>query len=198
MTPSTISPELNAAAFDEEKFYRMGDAIKFVNRDDVQKGFVFDGRLNEDFKLSSGTWVRSGALRRGLLAHFGGLVQEVVFAGPDRDYVTALLFPDISRCRDLCIRSSDGATITENLSAVEVREMFLEMLHSFAALNPGNSTRWERAVILDTPPSLEARELTDKGSINQAAVLRNRAALVDSLYLDIPPKNALVLQGTPA
>lgn len=193
------APELNASAFDEEEFYRMGDAVRFVDPENVQKGFVFDGRLNEEFKLSSGTWVRAGALRARLLAHFGGLMHDVVFAGPDRDYVTALIFPDISRCREILIRSSEeSVTVAELLSAVEVRETFLEMLHSFAVLNPGSSTRIERAVILDAPPSLEARELTDKGSINQALVLKNRADLVESLYQEMPPKNALVLQEATA
>jgi feruloyl-CoA synthase len=190
------APELNAAAFDEEKFYRMGDAIRIVDPDDVQKGFVFDGRLNEDFKLSSGTWVRAGALRMRLLAHFGGLVHDVVFAGPDRDYVIAMFFPEFSTCHALCPDLGEDASATEILSTGKVRRAFLERLQSFAALNPGNSTRVERAVILDVPPSMEAREVTDKGSINQSAVLRNRADLVESLYLDMPPKNALVLQET--
>ena len=188
------APQLNAVTFDEEKFYRMGDAIRWVDPDNLQKGFVFDGRLNEDFKLSSGTWVRAGALRMRLLAHFGGLAQDVVFAGPDRDYVTALFFPDLSACRALCANLPEESPVTEILSAESVRTAFLELLQSFAALNPASSTRVQRALIADIPPSLEAREITDKGTINQAAVLKNRAALVESLYLEIPPTGALVLQ----
>lgn len=190
------TPELDAAAFDEEKFYRMGDAIRFVDPDNVQKGFVFDGRLTEDFKLSSGTWVRAGALRMRLLAHFGGLVHDVVFAGPDRDYVTALLFPELSACRALCSDLPEDESATQILSTGTVRRAFQERLQSFAVSNPGSSTRVERAVILDVPPSLQDREITDKGSINQAAVWKNRAALVELLYLDIPLNNTLVLQET--
>ena len=190
------SPELDAAAFDEEKYYRMGDAVRLADPADLQKGFLFDGRLNEDFKLSSGTWVRAGALRMRLLMHFGGLVRDVVFAGPDRDFVTALLFPDLSACCEICTHLPDDAPAAEALASEDVRETFLERLRSFAALNPGNSTRVERAMLLDVPPSMEAREITDKGSINQGAVLKNRAALVESLYRDLPPKHALALQET--
>jgi feruloyl-CoA synthase len=190
------SPELDAAAFDDEKFYRMGDAVRLVNPADIQQGFLFDGRLNEDFKLSSGTWVRAGALRMRLLAHFGGLVRDVVFAGPDRDYVTALLFPDLSSCCELCTHLAESAPAAEILASAEVRDTFRERLQSFAALNPGNSTRVERAMLMDVPPSMEAREITDKGSINQAAVLKNRAALVESLYRDLSPQHSLALQET--
>ena len=190
------SPELDTVAFDEEEFYRMGDAIRPVDPQDPQKGFLFDGRLNEDFKLSSGTWVRVGALRMRLLAHFDGLTQDVVFAGPDRDYVTALFFPELSSCRELCAGLPEDVLAAELLATAEVREAFLERLQSFAALNPGNSTRVQRAVLLDVPPSMETREITDKGTINQAAVLKNRAALVESLYLEVPPKGSLVLQET--
>ena len=181
-------PELDAAAFDEERYYRMGDAVRFVDPTDVQKGFLFDGRLNEDFKLSSGTWVRVGTLRMRLLAHFGGLVRDIVFAGPDRHFVAALFFPEISSCRGLCNGLAEGASAAEVLAHGEVRRTFLEKLQSFAVLNPGNSTRVQRAVILEMPPSLEAREITDKGSINQAMVLKARATLVESLYRDVPPK----------
>jgi feruloyl-CoA synthase len=174
----------------------MGDVLRFVDEADVQKGFLFDGRLNEDFKLSSGIWVRVGALRMRLLAHFGGLVRDVVLAGPDRNYVTALFFPEIPSCRELCMRLAKRMSTAEILASFEVRRTFLEKLHSFAALNPGNSTRVQRAVILDTPPSMEAQEVTDKGSINQAAVLKYRASLVESLYRGALPRNALVLEET--
>jgi feruloyl-CoA synthase len=92
-------PELTAAAFDEEGYYRLGDAIKFADPQHPLKGFVFDGRLNEDFKNSTGTWVRVGPLRMRLLAHFGSLVQDVVLAGPDRDFTTALFFLDCRRTK---------------------------------------------------------------------------------------------------
>jgi feruloyl-CoA synthase len=186
-------PELNGSAFDEENFYRMGDAIKPVDPEHPQKGYVFDGRLNEDFKLSSGTWVRVGALRARLIAHFGGLLQDVVLAGPDRDYVSALLFPALSPCRRRCAGLSDDAPASAVLACSEVRAAFQERLNAFAELNTTNSTCVRRALLLESPPAMEAREVTDKGSINQAVLLKNRAALVDELYREVPSASVFVV-----
>lgn len=175
-------PELNAAAFDQENYYCLGDAVKFLDPENPLKGFLFDGRLNEDFKLSSGTWVRVGPLRMRLLAHFGNLLQDVVLAGPDREFTTALFFPALEACRKLCTGLPENAAALEVLSLPEVRAAFQERLQSFAAASTGGSTRIERTILLDTPPSIEMQEITDKGSINQKAVLKSRADLVDELY----------------
>jgi feruloyl-CoA synthase len=185
---------LDAAAFDDENYYRMGDAIEFVDSRDVLKGFVFDGRLNEDFKLSSGTWVRASSLRMRLLAHFGSLLQDVVLAGPDRDYVTALLFPSASVSKDLCAHLPENPLVADVLGRPEIRELFQERLDTFAALNGHNSTCVVRAILLDVPPSMEAREITDKGSVNQSAVLKNRAELVFELYKEPAPASVLVIR----
>lgn len=189
-------PDLNSTAFDEEGFYCMGDAVKLVDPANPQKGFVFDGRLNEDFKLSSGTWVRVGALRARLIAHFEGLLQDVVLAGPDRDYVSALCFPALHACRKLCSDQGENASPADVCAHREVRAAFQQKFDSFAAANTTNSTRVVRATLLATPPSLEARELTDKSSINQRAVLNHRAAVVEDLYLDAPPGHILVVDQT--
>jgi len=186
-------PELNAAAFDEENYYCLGDAIKFLDPENPLKGFLFDGRLNEDFKLSSGTWVRVGPLRMRLLAHFGNLLQDVVLAGPDRDFTAAVFFPALEACRKLCAGLPENAASLEVVSRTEVRAVFQQRLQSFAAASTGSSTRIERAILLDTPPSTEMQEITDKGSINQKAVLKNRAEIVDELYRD--PASARVLTG---
>ena len=186
-------PDLDAAVFDEEGYYRMGDAIKFVDARDPQKGFMFDGRLNEEFKISSGTWVRVGVLRMRLLAHFGGLLDDVVLVGPDRAYVAALLFPSLAGCRQLCADLKENAPAAEVLGRSEVRTAFLERLRSFAALNQSSSMRVVRAMLLHQPPSLEVREVTDKGSINQAAVLKNRADRVEDLYREPAPLSVLVV-----
>ena len=190
-------PELTAAAFDEENYYRLGDAVKFLDPDDPLKGFVFDGRLNEDFKMSSGTWVRVGPLRMRLLAHFGNLVQDVVIAGPDREFTTALFFPVLESCRKLCVGLLPGAPANEALARPEVRRVFQERLDSFASASTGSSTRIERAILLDTPPSIEVQEITDKGSINQKAVLSNRAALVEELYREPVSDGVLTLTKEP-
>jgi feruloyl-CoA synthase len=184
-------PELNAAAFDEENYYCLGDAVKFLDPENPLKGFLFDGRLNEDFKLSSGTWVRVGPLRMRLLAHFGILVRDMVIAGPDREFTGALFFPALEVCRTLCADLPENAAPAELLARAEVRAVFRERLQSFAAASTGSTTRIERAILLDTPPSLEVQEITDKGSINQKAVLKNRAEFVDDLYRDPVPARVL-------
>ena len=186
-------PELNEAAFDEENYYRLGDAVKFLDAQNPLRGFVFDGRLNEDFKLSSGTWVRVGALRMRLLAHFGMLLQDVVIAGPDREFATALFFPATEACRKLCSAVPANASPAQVLSRPEVCTVFRERLEAFAAGSTGSSTRIRRAILVDTPPSLEAQEMTDKGSINQKTVLRNRAQLVEDLYREPVPGHVLAV-----
>jgi feruloyl-CoA synthase len=175
-------PELTAAAFDEEGFYKLGDALGFVDRDDPSQGFTFEGRLSEDFKLSTGTWVRVGTLRQRFLAHFGDCVQDVVIAGHDRDEVTALAFPALAACRALC---GDGAAALPARQALEhdaVRAHFYERLASFAPPGAGHSTRIGRLLLLEEPPSIDAHEVTDKGTVNQKSVLTNRAAFVEQLY----------------
>jgi len=160
---------LTHASFDEEGFYRMGDAVKFADPHDRLCGFRFDGRLNEDFKLSTGTWVSAGPLRMKLLAHLGSLVQDVVLVGPDRDYLTAMIVP--------------GA----GASAADVRAA----LNALARSATGSSTQVRRAVILREAPSIEAGEMTDKGSLNQRAIRENRSALAAALYADIPPADVI-------
>jgi feruloyl-CoA synthase len=184
-------PDLNQAAFDEENYYRMGDALKLVDAAEPQKGFLFDGRLNEDFKLSSGTWVRTGMLRMRLLAHFDGLLQDAVLTAPDRDYVAALLFPALNSCRKLSPNLNQSTSAAEILLLPEVRSAFQERLQSFAAQNTGTSTYIQRALLLDSPPSMEAREITDKGTLNPAAVLKNRAAALERLYQEPSPDDVL-------
>ena len=186
-------PDLNAPAFDEENYYRMGDAIGFVDPADPQKGFLFQGRLNEEFKLSTGTWVRVSTLRIRLLAHFDGLLQDAVLAAPDRDYVAALLFPNLDACRKLCPGTTASATLPEIVSRPEVRSAFQQRLSSFVMENSASSTHVRRAILLDSPPSMEAREVTDKGTLNQSAVLNNRAAAVERLYQELPDGDVLVV-----
>jgi len=173
--------ELTRDAFDEEGFYKIGDALKFVDPSDPGKGLLFDGRIAEDFKLSTGTWVSVGPLRARFIDHFAPYVRDVVFAGADRDFIAALVFPDVEACRKLCGLVAD-VTASDIVNAPTVRQKFFELLRKLAALSQGSSTRVERAILMADLPSMDKGEMTDKGSINQRAVLKNRAALVDELY----------------
>ena len=168
------------AAFDEEGFYRMGDAIAPVDPDDplVAGGFAFRGRVREDFKLSTGTWVRVGLLRARLLAALGDIALDVVVAGHGRERVAVLLFPNLAACRTLAASRACASPIGD----VGVRQAFAERLARYNAAYPGSSTSIFRALLLDSPPSLEAMEITDKGSINQRAVLARRQAEVEQLW----------------
>ena len=173
--------QLTREAFDEEGFYKIGDALKFVDPNDPAKGLLFDGRIAEDFKLSTGTWVSVGPLRARFIDHFAPYVRDVVFAGGDRDYLAALVFPDIEACRKLANLGPD-ASLSDIIGALPVRAKFAELLTKLASLSPGSSTRVNRVMLMAEPPSLDKGEVTDKGSFNQRAVLRNRAAMVDELY----------------
>jgi feruloyl-CoA synthase len=155
-------PELTAAAFDEEGYYRLGDAFVLADEANPEAGLLFRGRISEDFKLSTGTWVHVGPLRARLIAHFAPYARDVVIAGEGRDELAALVFPAME------------------LPAAELAQM----LKSFPST--GSSNRIARAMVLEEPPSLDAGEMTDKGSINQRAVLSRRAALVEELYRDPP------------
>jgi feruloyl-CoA synthase len=157
-------PELSREAFDEEGYYRLGDAFVPADPADLQQGLLFRGRISEDFKLATGTWVHVGALRAAFIQHFAPLVRDVVIAGDRRNEPAALIFP---------AQKADP-------------EIFRERLKSFAARSTGSSNCIRRAIVLDEPPSLDAGEMTDKGSINQRAVLGRRASLVDELYAGSP------------
>jgi feruloyl-CoA synthase len=178
-------------AFDAEGFYKLGDALKFADPDDPGKGLLFDGRIAEDFKLSTGTWVSVGPLRARFIDYFAPLVRDVVFAGADRDDIGALVFPDIEACRGLAGLDAK-ATANAIVDAPPVRAKFAELLRAFAA-GQGSSMRVMRLILMAEPPSLDKAEMTDKGSINQRAVLASRAALATQLYAEPPPATVIAI-----
>jgi feruloyl-CoA synthase len=183
---------LTAAAFDEHGFYKLGDAVKFQDPADPREGLLFDGRIAEDFKLATGTWVNVGPLRARLLALLEPLAREVVIAGGDRDEIGALIFPNVDVCRKLA-----GDTAADVSGDARVLDEFRARLNAFASTSTGSSNRVCRAILLAEPPSLDAGEMTDKGSINQRAVLGRRAELVTELYAPVPSARVLVIdQGT--
>jgi feruloyl-CoA synthase len=176
--------ELTAAAFDEEGYYRLGDALAFVDPGDVAKGFRFDGRIAEDFKLATGTWVSVGPLRAAFIDRFAPYVKDVAIAGLDRDVIGALAFPDFDACRRLGPDLPADASAERILAHPAVRAELAARLRDLAAHNTGSSMHIARALFLAEPPSIDLGEMTDKGSINQRAVLQHRAALVDRLYAE--------------
>jgi feruloyl-CoA synthase len=176
------APELTAQAFDEEGYYCTGDAVKFVDPRQPQLGLMFDGRLAEDFKLSTGTFVSVGPLRARILAEGAPCVQDVVVTGPDRDDVGILIFPRLDECCRIA-RLVDSAPSEEVLSALPVREFFQRLVDRLWATGSGSASRVARACVLRELPSIDRSEVTDKGSINQRAVLRHRASTVDALYM---------------
>ena len=192
------APDLTAAAFDDEGYYMMGDALAFFDRNEPARGFTFQGRLSEDFKLSTGTWVRVGPLRQRLLAHFGDLAADIVIAGHERDEVTALIFPALPACRALCGSSADLPTVRAVLDQQVVRDAFTGKLTTFAGAHSGNSTAVVRLILLEDPPSLDTQELTDKGSVNQRQVLANRSVLVEQLYGAAGPGIVIAAASAPA
>ncbi|MGH6727063.1 MAG: feruloyl-CoA synthase, partial [Pseudolabrys sp.] len=187
--------KLTRDAFDTEGFYKIGDALKFADPDDPGKGFLFDGRIAEDYKLSTGTWVSVGPLRARFIDHFAPYLRDAVFAGPDRDDIGALVFPDIEACRKLAPELAADVKPAALLADLRVRKKFADLLTSLAAASPGSSTRVVRAILMAEPPSMDKGEMTDKGSINQRAVLANRAALVDELYATPLSSAVIAIEG---
>jgi feruloyl-CoA synthase len=182
-------PELTAAAFDEEGFYKFGDAIKPADASDFSAGFDFDGRIAEDFKLVSGTWVSVGPLRARFVAACAPLVRDVVIAGINRDEVSALVILDLDGCRLInpALPHGEIAAASDSLVRQAFRERFCKLL----ATSTGSSTRITRAILLDTPLSIDRGEVTDKGSINQRAVLEHRSHLIEQLYSPTPTAHVI-------
>jgi feruloyl-CoA synthase len=178
-------PELTAAAFDEEGFYRFGDAAKPAVTSDFSAGLDFDGRIAEDFKLASGTWVSVGPLRARFIAACAPLVRDVVIAGINRDEIAALVVLDPDGCRliNSALPSGDIAVCARD---AVVRSAFRQKFLAFQAASTGSSTKIARALLLDTPLSIDRGEVTDKGSVNQRAVLDHRHELVEMLYSPQP------------
>ncbi len=184
-------PELTRAAFDEEGYYRFGDAVRFVDEADINKGLLFDGRLAEDFKLASGTFVNVGPLRSRIIHWFAPYVIDAVITGHDRNFLGMMLVPNLEACRPLATGLPASASASEVLLNAAVAAKFTALLESFAAQATGNSNRVERALLLDEPPSLDAGEVTDKGSLNQRTILDRRAALVADIYAPNPSQRVL-------
>jgi feruloyl-CoA synthase len=179
-------------AFDADGFLITGDAGKLADPSDPAKGVVFDGRVAENFKLSSGTFVNVGALRIAALAAAAPLLQDAVVAGHDRDDVCVLAFPNLAACRALCSDLAPDAPADAVLANAAVREAVRAGLARFSA-GQGSSNAVARVLLMAEPPSIDDNEITDKGYINQRAVLTKRADLVARLYEATPHASVIVV-----
>ncbi len=179
-------------AFDAEGFYKIGDAVRPADPEDLSKGFVFDGRVSEDFKLSTGTWVNFASVRKSVIAACAPLIRDVVLTGADRNHIGALIFPDLEACARLAGAGAD-ATPETVLDHPAVKEKFASTLADLARNATGSSNHVARAHVMAAAPDIDKGEVTDKGSINQRAVLAARKTLVDALNAEPVPPGVLDL-----
>ncbi|MCK6426650.1 MAG: AMP-binding protein [Burkholderiaceae bacterium] len=181
--PSVMSgylaqPELTRQAFDDEGYYGMGDAVTFVDRARPEEGLAFAGRVAEEFKLQSGIFVRVGSLRVELVGALAPWITDVVVTGADRAWVGLLAWPNVAACRE----RFGALPLPELLRQPALHEALHQALQRHNADHSGSSRRIARMLLLAEPPSLDAGEITDKGYVNQRAVLARRAADVERLY----------------
>lgn len=184
-------PEADARLFDDEGFARLGDALSWVAPDDPQQGLAFEGRIAEDFKLSTGTWVSVGGLRAALLQAGDGLFLDAVMAGEGQDEVGAFIVADRAAAA-ACCEADPELSWPALLSHPAFKQRVQAAVDALAARGTGSSTFVGRALVLEEPPSAAAGELTDKGSVNQRAFLANRAPLVSALFAMPPGPGVLV------
>jgi feruloyl-CoA synthase len=176
------APTETAEAFDEEGFFKTGDAVKWIDETDVHLGLKFDGRIAEDFKLTTGTFVSVGPLRAKIIAAGAPYIQDVVLTGINRSEVGAMVFPT-AKVRELA-GLPDNTPLADVLAAPAVLAQFQTLIDALAAGSTGSASRIARLCLLSEPPTIDKGEVTDKGSINQRAVLRHRADTVDGLHAD--------------
>ena len=174
-------PEITAKVFDEEGFYCTGDALKFVDANDANKGMIFDGRIAEDFKLNTGTWVSAGVLRAQMIAAGNGLIQDVVITGHDNEFIGAIVFPGIDYCKRLTGLNNSQST-TELILHPVTKAKLQEVLNELAKKSTGSATLIKRALFADFTLSMDKGEITDKGSVNQRMIIQNHPEAIEKLY----------------
>jgi feruloyl-CoA synthase len=189
------APDLTRALFDDEGWLKTGDAVRLADPADPAAGLLFDGRVAENFKLLTGTWVNVGMLRPAVIAAGAPVIEDAVVTGHDRDEIGLLIFPSLAGLRSLAPGlGAAGAALADLVGQPAVRAALAEGLRRYNA-EAGNhaTTRIGRCLILTEPPSIDAGEITDKGYLNQRAVLSKRAALVERLYADPPAADVIVI-----
>ena len=176
------NPEETAGAFDEEGFFKTGDAVKWIDETDVHLGLKFDGRIAEDFKLATGTFVSVGPLRGKIIATGAPYIQDAVLTGLNLKEVGAMIFPTPA------VRAlsglPDSTPLSEVLASAPVLAKFQEIVNELAKSGTGSANRIARLCLLSEPPTIDKGEITDKGSINQRSVLTHRVDTVAALHAD--------------
>ncbi|MBI4273972.1 MAG: feruloyl-CoA synthase [Rhizobiales bacterium] len=189
-------PDLTRAAFDNEGFYRIGDAVRLADPDDPAKGIVFDGRIAEDFKLTTGTWVAVGSLRVGVLAAASPALQDAVIAGENCEFIVMLAWLNLAGCQKI-VGDSAPTTLPELARHPAVRDHVRGAIANWNTAHPGSSERIARVMLLPDAPSIDANEITDKGYINQRLALEQRYAEVERLFAAKPDADVIDF-GKPA
>ncbi len=184
-------PDLTASMFDADGFFGIGDAARFLDPQDPAKGLLFDGRVAENFKLTTGTWVHAGTLRLAAIEAAAPAVQDAVVTGRDRREVGLLAFPSPAGCRSLCPDAPEDEPIDALIRRPEVRRCVADGLARHNRAQPGSSTAIRRALLTPDPPAIDANEITDKGYINQRAVIERRADLIERIHADPPDPDVL-------
>ena len=185
--------DLTKAAFDEEGFYKIGDAGRLVDPADPARGLAFEGRVVEDFKLDTGTWVGVGALRLKALDAAAPALQDAVVTGHDKPFVGLLAWPNLAATIGLCRDPANAKSPKTIVKDPGVIEHVKKGLAAHNARVAGTSERIKRVILMAEPASLDAGELTDKGYVNQRATLERRKALVDALYAEPPGADVIVV-----
>ncbi len=194
VTPGYLNrPDLTRDAFDADGFYKIGDAGMFADPECPGKGITFAGRIAEDFKLATGTWVHVGKTRLEVLTAASPLLQDALVAGHDREYVGILAWPSVAGCREICHDTAGILTVEELVKSKEVNDRLRQALAEYNVTHIGSATRIRRFMFMIHPPTIDANEITDKGYINQGAALERREAHVEQLYGAKPGPDVVIV-----
>ena len=182
ITPGYWKDEIQTSkSFDKDGFFKIGDALKFQDKSNPDLGFYFDGRLSENFKLNTGTWVSVGAVRSKILNAFGGIANDVIIVGEDQEFLSAIIIPNIINCAQIA-KLDYSINKQDILSNIKLKNKIIKILKDYKSKTESKSQYIKRVIFFSQKLSRSKGEITDKGSINQMAFILNRNSLVKKLY----------------